>query len=217
MKTVLVVGAGKFGSLIAKRMTELGSEVMVVDKDENNIDALLPYVNNATIGDCANKEFIDSLGVGNYDVCFVSIGNDFETSLVVSAMLKDAGAKHVISRASSDIQTALLLRIGCDEVIYPEKMMAERIATRYASDKILDYIQLDNSKYSIYELKVPREWKGMTLKQLDIRNRHGVNIVALKKENEVVSPNGDTVIDEGDVAFVIGETKSLQKLFKFDK
>lgn len=217
MKSVLVVGAGKFGSLIAKRMSDLGSEVMVVDKDENNIDALLPYVSNATIGDCANIDFINNLGVQNYDVCFVSIGNDFETSLVVSAMLKDAGAKHLISRASSDIQTALLQRIGCDEVIYPEKMMAERIATRYASEKIIDYIQLDNSKYSIYELRVPKEWKGMSLRQLDIRNKHNVNIVALKKANDVVSPNGDTIIDEDDVAFVIGETKSLQKLFKFDK
>lgn len=217
MKSILVVGAGKFGGLIAKRMSELGNEVMVVDKNENHIDTLLPYVSNATIGDCANKEFIENLGVQNYDVCFVSIGNDFETSLVVSAMLKDAGAKHLISRASSDIQTDLLFRIGCDEVIYPEKMMAERVATRYASDKILDYIQLDNSKYSIYELKVPKEWKGMTLKQLDIRNKHNVNIVALKKANEVISPNGDTVIDEDDVAFVIGETKNLQKLFKFDK
>ena len=214
MKSILIIGAGKFGSLIAKRTAEFNCEVMVVDKDENNINNILPFVTNAIIGDCTVEEFVNSLGVGNYDVCFVSIGNDFQTSLEVTALLKDAGARMVVSRASTEIQSKFLLRNGADEVIWPEKQMATRIATKYASDAILDFIQFSDSDYSIYELKIPAEWTGKSLRQLDIRNKYNVNIIAYKHNDAISVPGPDTVFSSDDVVFAIGETPTLQKVFK---
>ncbi|MBR2578379.1 MAG: TrkA family potassium uptake protein [Erysipelotrichaceae bacterium] len=214
MKNVLIIGAGKFGSLIAKRMSELGCAVMVVDKNENNINELLPYVTNAIIGDSTSEEFVDTLGVSDYDVCFVSIGNDFQTSLEVTALLKDAGARYLVCRASSDIQSKFLDRIGADAVVYPEKQMARRIATKYASDNILDYIQLDNSSHALYQLRVPSEWYGHSLKGLDIRRKYNINIVALWVGNDITVPDADTVFKENDTVLAIGDRNNLLKVFK---
>ena len=214
MKSILIVGAGKFGGMIARRLAEFNCEVMVIDTDEQAINRILPYVSNAIIGDCTDEEFVETLGVDNYDVCFVSIGNAFQTSLEVTALLKDAGAKHLVSRASSNIQSKFLSRIGADEIIYPEKMMATRIATRYASDNIIDFIQLSESDYSIYELRVPDEWDGKTLREMNLRKKHNVNIIAIRRNDTILVPDPDDPFDSEDVAFAIGETPVLQKLFK---
>ena len=214
MKNVLIIGAGKFGNLIAKRMSELGCDVMAVDKDEEKINEVLPYVTNAIIGDSTSEEFVETLGVSDYDVCFVSIGNDFQTSLEVTALLKDAGARFLVCRASSDIQAKFLQRIGADTVVYPEKQMARRIATKYASDNILDYIQLENSSHALYRLKVPDDWSGHTLKELDIRKKHGINVVALWEGDDIVVPDGDTVFKKNDVVMAIGDRNKLLKVFE---
>ena len=165
MKTVLIIGVGQFGSHIARRMEELRCEVMAVDENEKHINDILPYVTNARIGDSTNEEFLRSLGVGNYDVCIVALGSRFQSSLETTSLLKELGAKKVISRATNDVQMKFLLKNGADEVVYPEKQMALRIATKYASDSILDFIHLDNN-YSIYELKVPKDWFGKSLSQV---------------------------------------------------
>ncbi|MCR5353523.1 MAG: TrkA family potassium uptake protein [Clostridiales bacterium] len=213
MKTVLIIGVGQFGSLIAKRMGELRCEVMAVDIDEERINEVLPYVTNARIGDGTNEEFLRSLGVGNYDVCIVALGRLFQTSLETTSLLKELGAKKVVSRATNDVQMKFLLRNGADEVVYPEKQMALRIATKYASDSILDFIHLDNN-YSIYELKVPKEWNGKTISQIDIRKKFKVNILTVKRGNEVFIPAPDTLFQADDVAFVIGEVENIQKCFR---
>lgn len=213
MKSVLIIGVGQFGSHIAMRMSELRCEVMAVDMDENRINDILPYVTNARIGDSTNEEFMRSLGVRNYDVCIVALGGLFQTSLETTSLLKELGAEKVISRATNDIQMKFLLRNGADEVVYPEKQMAMRIATKYASDSILDFVQLD-SNYSIYELKVPKEWKGKTISQIDIRRKYRVNILTIKRENTVCIPSPDTKIEVDDIAFVIGEIKDIQKCFR---
>lgn len=180
METVLIIGVGEFGSHIAKRMEELRCEVMAVDINEDKINDILPYVTNARIGDSTNEEFLKSLGIGNYDVCIVALGSLFQTSLETTSLLKELGAKKVVSRATNDVQMKFLLRNGADEVVYPEKQMALRIATKYASDSILDFINLD-STYSIYELKIPKEWYGKTLSQIDIRKKFKVNILTIKE------------------------------------
>ncbi len=213
MKSVLIIGVGKFGSHIAKRMSEMNCEVMAIDINESRINEIMPYVTDAQIGDSTNVEFMKSLGVRNYDVCIVSIGDNFQTSLETTALLKEMGVEKVISRATNDVQMKFLLRNGADEVVYPEKQSAIRIATKYASDSILDFIQLD-SNYSIFEVKIPKEWHDKTLAQLDIRKKYNINIIAIKHDNNVNVPYPDTVMNKEDIAFVIGEIKAIQKCFK---
>lgn len=213
MKTVLIIGLGQFGTRIAKRMEELNCEVMAIDADEECVNEILPYVTYAQIGDSTNQEFLQSLGIDNYDVCIVALGRNFQSSLETTSLLKELGAKKVISRATNDVQMKFLLRNGADEVVYPEMQMAHRIAVKYASDNILDFIEL-NEEYSIYELKAPREWYGKTLIQLDIRKRYKTNVVTIKRDDEIVFPTPDTVFQEGDAVLVIGKAKDIMKHFK---
>ncbi len=213
MKTILIIGLGQFGTHIAKRMSDLRCEVMAVDIDEERVNAILPYVTNARIGDSTNEEFLRSLGVANYDICIVALGSLFQSSLETTSLLKELGAPKVISRATNDVQMKFLLKNGADEVVYPEKQMALRIATKYASDSILDFIQLDNN-YSIYELKIPKDWFGKTLSQIDIRKKYKINILTINRRGTVFVPSPDTQMAAGDVAFVIGESKEIQKCFK---
>ena len=210
MKSVLVIGAGQFGTHIAKRMEELRCEVMAVDINEDCINDIMPYVTNAKIGDGTNEEFLRTLGIDDYDVCFVTLGRHFQTSLETTSLLSELGAKKVISRATNDVQMKFLLRNGADEVVYPEKQTAIRIATKYASDNILDFFHLEK-EYYIYELKVPKDWYGKTLQQIDVRKKYKINILTLKRSGEVLIPSATTVIQTGDIAFVLGEFKDIQK------
>lgn len=213
MKSVLVIGAGQFGTHIAKRMEELRCEVMAVDMNEDCVNNIMPYVTNAKIGDGTNEEFLRTLGINDYDVCFVTLGRHFQTSLEATSLLRELGAKKVISRATNDVQMKFLLRNGADEVVYPEKQTALRIATKYASDNILDFFHLENDLY-IYELKVPSGWCGKTLLQIDIRKKYRINILTIKRSSEVLIPSANTVIQPDDVAFVLGELRDIQKGFK---
>ena len=212
MKSILIIGTGTFGSQIAKRMNELRCEVMAVDINEERVNEILPYVTNACIGDCTNEDFMTTLGIRNYDACIVSIGDNFQNSLETTALLSELGAKKVISRASNDVQMKFLLRNGADVVVYPEMQMAMRIATKYASDSILDFIQLD-SNYSIYEVKVPREWVGRSLIQLDLRKKYQLNIIAQRRNGQVDVPKPDAPFGADDVVFVIGNIRDIQKCF----
>ena len=214
MKQVLIIGIGQFGIHIAKRMEELHCEVMAVDRDEDRINEVLPYVTNAQIGDSTNEEFLRSLGVGNYDVCFVALGSLFQSSLETTSLLKELGARFVISRAERDVQAKFLLRNGADEVVYPEKQMAKWTAIRYGSSHILDYIELDET-HAILEVPVPKAWFGKTVGQIDIRKKYDINIMALKKNGRMnLSINPDTVMSEGATMLVLGEYKTMQKYFR---
>ena len=213
MKTVLIIGVGQFGSHIARRMEELRCEVMVVDNNEECINDIMSYVTNAKIGDGTNEEFLRTLGIDNFDVCFVTLGRHFQTSLETTSLLSELGAKKVISRATNDVQMKFLLRNGADEVVYPEKQTALRIATKYASDSILDYFHLESGIY-LYELKVPKEWCGKKLGQIDIRKKYNINVLTIKRNSEVLIPSAETVIQTGDIAFVLGESRDIHKSFK---
>ena len=213
MKNVLLIGLGRFGRHLAMQLSELGHQVMAVDRDEERVNECMPFVTNAQIGDSTRVDFLRSLGVGNYDVCYVTISGDFQNSLETTSLLKELGAKKVISRATNDVQMKFLLKNGADEVVYPEMQMALRIATKYASDSILDFIHLDNN-YSIYELKVPKDWFGKSLSQIDIRKKFKINILTIKRGEEVFIPASDTVIKTDDIAFVIGEIRDIQKCFR---
>lgn len=212
MKSVLILGAGNFGSMLARQMNAQGYEIMIVDVRENLINAVMPFVTDAQIGDCTNPNFLQTLGVDNYDLCVVTISENFQTSLETTSLLKDLGARQVISRAKNEIQEKFLLRNGADEVVYPEKQVALRLATKYASEKILDFLQFDGG-YAIYEMVVPPQWFGKTLSQLDIRKRFGVSIISLRREGQVRVPHPEEPFLDGDVVFAVGDMKQIQKCF----
>lgn len=214
MKTVLLIGLGRFGRHIAMKLNELNHQVMAVDKDEDKVDAVLPYVTNAQIGDSTSQEFLASIGVRNFDLCIVAIGDNFQSSLETASLLKDLGAKKVIARAERDVQAKFLLRNGADDVVYPEKQMAVWTAIRYSSDHILDYIALGDD-HAIFEIEVPGNWVGKTIGQMDVRKRYHVSIMAIKQQGKfsmtVITP--DTTLPADSSILVLGTQRNIQKCF----
>ena len=214
MKSILLIGVNNFGAMMARRLHDLGHQVLAVDRNEEWINAILSSVTDAQIGDSTNVEFLRSLGVSDFDVCIVTISSDFQSSLETTSLLKELGGKLVVSRADREIQAKFLLRNGADEVINPEKQIAQWAAIRYASNHILDYISLDDD-HAIYEVSVPTDWIGKSIGQIDIRKRYGLNIMAVKqngKMNLTVTP--ETILREDVTMLVLGERKSMQKCFK---
>ncbi|MBQ2848597.1 MAG: TrkA family potassium uptake protein [Clostridia bacterium] len=213
VKSVLLIGLGRFGKHIALQLDTLGHEVMAVDHNEDRVNDALPFVTNAQIGDSTNAEFLASLGIGNYDLCIVAIGNDFQSSLETTSNLKELGAKLVVSRASRDVHAKFLLRNGADEVVYPEKQVAKWTSIRFTSNHIIDYIELDDT-HSIFEVSVPKQWVGMSIGQVDIRRKYDINIVAIKQNGRMnVAVTPDTVLTADKTLLVIGEYRALQKCF----
>ena len=213
-KSILLIGVGNFGKHIARKFNELGHDVMAIDQDEERINDVMTLVTSAQIGDSTNEDFLRTLGVDNYDVCIVTIGGDFQSSLETTSLLKELGAKKVVSRAERDGQAKFLLRNGADEIVYPEKQLASWMGIRYSADHILDYIELDG-EHAIFEVTVPKEWIGMTVGQLDIRRKYKINIMGIKKNGKFsVSITPDTVLTEDKTLMVVGEYKALQKCFR---
>ncbi len=213
MKSVLLIGLGRFGRHIAMKLNDFNCQVMAVDNDEERVNTSLSFVTNAQIGDSTSEEFLATLGVRDYDVCIVTIGDDFQSSLETASLLKELGAKKVIARASKGAQEKFLLRNGADEVVYPEKQLAAWTAIRCTSDHILDYIQLDGES-SIYELTIPDEWHGRTIVQLDIRKKFGINILGIREKGRLnmdVAP--DTMLSREKSILVLGRQKAIQKCF----
>ena len=213
-KNVLLIGLGRFGKHMAMDLNRLGHEVMAVDLNEDRVNEILPYVTNAQIGDSTNEEFLESLGIGNYDLCVVAIGNNFQNSLETTSLLKDMGARLVVSRAERDVQAKFLLKNGADKVVYPERQMAKWAAIRFTADHILDFIEVDDT-HAIFEVEMPRQWIGKTVGQLNIRQKYNINIVAIKRgENINMSISSETTLKEGETLLVIGEYKTLQRCFQ---
>ena len=214
MKSILLIGLGRFGREIAIQLNELGHSVMAVDRDEERVNAVLPFVTGAQIGDSTNPAFLEDLGVNNFDVCIVVIGDDFKSSLETASLLKEFGGKLVVARAECDMQVKFLKNNGADEVIYPEKEMARWAAVRYSADHILDYIALDDS-HAILEVPVPAMWTGKSIGQIDIRRRYNVTIMAVKRNGRLhMSITPETVLTEDMSILVTGEYRALAKCFR---
>lgn len=213
MKSILLIGLGRFGRHIAMKLDELHHQVMAVDKEEQRVEAVLPFVTNTQIGDATNEDFLSSLGVRNFDVCIVAIGDNFQNSLEATSLLKELGAKMVVSRAAKGVHAKFLLRNGADEVVYPEKQLADWTAIRYSADHILDYIELDEG-HAIFEVSVPNDWAGKTIGQLDIRKKYNVSIMALKHNGVMnLSITPDISLPQDDTMLVLGDIRSIQKCF----
>ena len=213
MKNILLIGAGRFGRHIAMQLSQLGHQVMAVDINEERINDVLPFVTNAQIGDSTNEEFLSTLGIGNFDVCFVTISSNFQNSLETTSLLKELGAKSVVSRAERDVQAKFLLRNGANNVVYPEKQMAKWAAIRYSADHIFDYIEIDE-QHAIFEVQVPKEWIGKSVGELDVRRRFGINILGIKRAGKTdVSVMSNTILSDDITVLALGEYKALQKCF----
>lgn len=213
MKSVLLVGLGRFGRHIAEKLDELHHQVMAIDINEKRVGKVLPYVTNAQIGDSTDEEFMESLGISNFDVCIVAIGENFQSSLETTSLLKELGAKLVVSRAGRDVHAKFLLKNGADEVVYPEKQLAAWTAIRYTAEHILDYVELD-AEHAIFELSIPDSWIGKTVGQLDIRNRNNINIMAFKYRGIMnMNIRSDTQIQPDTTMLVLGNIKDIQKCF----
>ena len=214
MRSVLIIGLGRFGMHLAEKFSELGNDVMVVDNNEEHIREAMSYACNAKIADCTHEEALRSLGVGNFDICFVCIGTNFQASLEITSQLKEMGAKKVVSKATSAIHAKFLGRNGADEVVYPERDRAEKLAVQYSVSNIYDFIELSDDT-GIYEIPVISGWGGKSIIDLNIRGKYKLNILAIKKGDELVSmPGADYVFDDDDHAIVMGRQRDVEKILK---
>lgn len=212
MKTVLIIGLGRFGRHLATRMAKLGNEVMVVDQDAEVVEKLLPIVTDGKIGDCTDEEVLRSLGVNNYDICFVCTGSSFQSSLEITDQLKVLGAKKVISKADRDIQAKFLLKNGADEVVYPNRDIAEKMAVRCSMNNVFDYVELSQG-YSIYEIPPLPKWVGRTVGEVDIRRQYSLSIISTKKEGKLdMLPGVGHVIEADEHLVVIGLQKDIDRV-----
>ena len=214
MKSVLLIGLGRFGRGVAEKLNELHHQVLAVDRNEERVNEILPLVTDAQIGDATREIFLRTLGVDNFDVCIVTIGEDFQSSLETTSLLKELGAKKVVARASSEVHRKFLLRNGADDVVYPEGQLAAWTAIRHTTDHVLDYIALDG-EYSIYDLSVPPEWNGKTVGGIDIRKKYNLNVLAVREKGGPSSAvNSETILQENQTILVLGKWKDIQKCFR---
>lgn len=213
MKSILLIGIGRFGRHIAIKLNELGHEVMAVDHNEERINAVLPYVTNALIGDSTNEEFLHSIGVANFDVCIVAIGDDFQSSLETTSLLKELGGKLVVSRATRDVHEKFLLRNGADHVVYPEKQLGIWTAITYSSEKVFDYIDLGEN-HVIMEVSVPDNWVGKTIFDIDVRKIYGINILAIRDSGKLsMNITGNTAFESDQTLLVLGTNEKIIDCF----
>ncbi|MBQ8526345.1 MAG: TrkA family potassium uptake protein [Clostridia bacterium] len=216
MKSFLVIGLGRFGRHLAKKLMEFGNDVMVVDKSEDVIEGMASEFTDSYIGDCCNEGVLRALGVQHYDVCFVTVDQDFQASLEITSMLKELGARHVVSNANRDRQAAFLKKIGADDVIYPEREIAEKTAVKYNANNVFDYIEL-TEEYSLYELPIHKAWEGKTIGNVDVRNQYRVNIIAIIQDEKLDPvPKSSYVFREDDHIVVIGTDEDIKRFTEED-
>ena len=214
MKSILIIGLGRFGRHMAKKFSEQNNDVMAIDINEERINNVLSVVTNALIGDATNEQFMETIGVRDFDLCVVAIGDNFQSSLETTALLKDLGAKFVLARASRDVHAKFLLRNGADDVIYTEKETAERLAVKYGSDNIFNYIEL-NDEYSIYEIAVPSSWLNKSILKVNVRSKYGISILATKQGNNIYPlPKPEHLFTDSESLMILGKNEDVSRFIK---
>lgn len=212
MRTMLIIGAGRFGSNLAVKLSQLGNEVMLVDVNEEAVHKLAPFVTRVQIGDCMDKDVLSELGVRNFDVCFVCISDNFQSSMEITSLLKEQGAPYVVAKSDREIHAELLKKIGADDVVYPERDMAQRTAVRYSAKGAFDYIEL-SPEYAIMEIEVPEEWIGRNVRQLDVRTKHQINVIGVRTGKHIFPMiSADHVFDAQEHIIVAGAQKDILKI-----
>ena len=214
MKSILLIGLGRFGRHIAEKLHDMQHDVLAVDHDEDRVNRILPLVTNALIADSTNADFLQSLDIPSFDVCIVAIGDDFQSSLETTSLLKEFGARYVVARASRDMHEKFLLRNGADETVYPERQLALWTAIRCGSNHILDYFPLSD-EYAIYEVPVPRTWAGKSIGELDVRRRHHLNILGIKADDRIdLNISAQTILAANAAVLVAGKQEDVAHVFR---
>lgn len=215
MRNVLLIGLGRFGRHMAQKLSSLHHQVLAIDKDERKVQDALHYVTNAEIGDATDPALIESLGVKDFDLCVVTMSHDLQSSLEITALLKKKGAPFVLARVSRDAHAQFLLSCGADDVIYPEKQMAEWAAVRYSSEHIFDYVRL-SPDHAIYETDIPDSWIGRTVMELAVRQKYRLNILAVRRSGAVdPMPGPSHAFTKGDRVILLGSESDVQKFLRF--
>lgn len=215
MKNVLLIGLGRFGRHMAQKLADLRHQVLAIDKDEQKVRDAMSYVTNAQIGDAADPALIDALGVKDFDLCVVTMSHDLQASLEITALLKEKGAPYVLVRVSRDTHGRFLLACGADEIIYPEKEMADWAAVRYSGDHVYDYTRL-SPDHAIYETEIPDSWVGHSMVDLGVRQRYHLNILAIRRNGNVEAmPGPSCQFRPGDRIILLGSDKDVQKFLRF--
>lgn len=213
MKSFLIIGLGRFGHYLCRQLAELGNEILAVDAVEERLEPCLPLVTSAQIGDCTKPEVLRELGVRNFDSCFVCIGTNFQSSLEITSLLKELGAKRVVSRSSTDVQAKFLLRNGADEVVYPERDMAEKVAKKSSANHVFDFVDLGD--YGIYEVLPPKSWVDKSIRELNVRVNYNVSILGVReKDGSMRMPDAEYRFQGEDHMLVMGSDKDLARFLK---
>jgi trk system potassium uptake protein TrkA len=211
MKSILVIGIGRFGYHLIDQLSKAGDEILAVDSSEERIEPILGMVTSSLIGDTTNESFVRSLGVENFDVCFVAIGDDFQASLETTSLLKECGARYVVARASRSVHEKFLLRNGADAVVFPEKQLAEWAAIRWCSGRVIDYLDYPGD-FSIFEIEVPKSWIGKSLAELSIRNKLHLNVLSIRRDGkQILEFPADFIFETGDTVTIFGADKDIKK------
>lgn len=212
MKSILVIGMGRFGRHLANKLVSLGNDVLVVDKNEKIINDIASNFTDAYVGDCTNEVVVKSLDIKNFDICFVTIGDNFQSSLEITSLLKECGARYIVSKATIDMQAKFLTQIGADEVVYPEKDMAERLAIKHNANNVYDYIEIGDD-YAIYETPILNDWINKSILEINVRKNYHINIVAIKKNDLLISsPGADYTFAQDDHIILIGKSEDVARL-----
>ncbi len=215
MKNILIIGLGRFGKHLAEKFSQLGDEVMVIDRDEEAVQEIMNTVTYAQVGDCMKEEVLRSLGVNNFDICFVCTGEDFQSSLEITDLLKTLGAKYVVSKAGRDIHAKFLLKNGADEVVYPEKDMAYKTAVKFSSNHLVDYFEISED-VAVYEIFVPSDWFGKSIIDLDVRAKYHMNILAIRDTNGKLDshPLPTHIFKDGERIIVLSDYNNIKQFIK---
>lgn len=212
MKSYVVVGLGRFGYETARQLSRLGCEVLAIDLKSELIQQIANDVTHAVVGDSRDKEVLRTLGVGEFDCAIIAIGDDLATSVLVTMNMKELGVPYLVCKAYDDTHRNILQKLGADRVVIPEQENAARLAKSLSSTNLLDYIELSED-YSIVELPAPRSWVDKTLKELNVRAKLGVNILAVRRDSKMdVSPAADFSFRQGDIVIVLGDKKALDAI-----
>ena len=214
MKSILIIGMGCFGHHLAKNFLENGHDVMIIDENEEAIEDMVPYATSSKIGDCTREEVLKTIGVRNFDAVFVCIGTNFQSSLEITSLVKELGAKRVISKVTRDIQAKFLLKNGADEVLYPARDVAYNLAEKCSANHVFDYIKMTD-EYSIYEIPIIESWAGKTIREVNVRAENNVNIIAIVSGGEtLIMPSAEYEFQKGDHIKALGKKECIDKIVK---
>jgi len=211
-KQFVVIGLGRFGTSLAKTLYSLGHEVLAVDENEEAVQDIVEHVTHAVQADATDESSLNALGIRNFDVAIIAIGNDMQASILVTLMVKELGLKYVVTKAMNDLHAKVLYKTGADRVVFPEREMGVRVANNLISSNILEYIELSDD-YSIVETQTLKEWIGKNLIEINMRAKYGINVMAIKRGTGInISPKADDIIEEGDTLIVVGKNDDLNRL-----